>query len=1444
MRRRNPRHLVLGLCVFVGLFSSQDQATADTFTAPGFATERVATLPPFTLVGLAFAPDGRIFVWQKNGIVRVIKNGQLLPTPFVDLSAKVNTFDDRGFWGLAFDPQFANNGYVYLSYTFENVGDPNSSSSRTARLTRITANPSNPDTALPGSETVILGSIGTPPCSAQPPSADCIASDSGTHTLGALHFARDGTLFVGVGDGAGGDGVDAAALRAQDVTSPNGKILRIRTDGSAPSDNPFYDGTNSWQSRVWQYGLRNPFGFALHPVTEEVFLGDVGWNTWEEVDHGPAAANFGWPCYEGNGPQPSYRAQFSQCAQLPAGAVTPPFFTYDHSVGSAAIGGPFYTGSLYPQEYWNNFFFADYSGNFIRRVVLDAQHRPVSTQLFATDAASPVALTLGPDGMIYYLSFTTGEVRRIRYNGPVAAATATPKSGYSPLSVSFSSEGSVNPAGGTLSYLWEFGDGTTSNAANPSHTYTTAAVTTFGARLTVTNASGLSSTAVAPVTVGSVPPAPTILAPADGTTVLPGQTIDFRGSASDPEDGAVPASRLSWTVLLHHNTHVHTHVGGTGAEGSFVVENHGPVGTFSYEIILTATDSSGLQASTSVNLPVGSDTSPPTAPTGPAAAPDGFSAVDLSWSAATDDVAVEGYRVERCQGQGCMDFAEVAAPAGTAYRDTGLSAATTYRYRVRAVDASGNLGAYSSVAEATTPALPPAPPGLVGAWAFGEGLGTTALDASGNGNTGTIIGATWTTQGRYGNALSFDGASSTVRVASSASLNMTAAMTLSAWIRPTASQSGWRTILQRQAEAYFLNASSDQPMRPAGGGTFGGGIDHLTGPTANPLNTWTHVALTYDGAAMRLYVNGTQAATKAKTGAIQTVTNPLWIGGNQPFGEYFQGLIDEVRVYNRALTAADIQADMNTSIVPTAPDTTPPSTPTALNATATGATHISLSWAASTDNVGVSGYRVERCQGAACTDFAEVGTPTTTTFNDTGLTASTAYRYRVRAADGAGNLSGYSAIVTATTPAAPDTTPPTAPTGLATTAVSPSRIDLSWTASTDNVGVSGYSVERCQGLSCTDFVEVATPTGTTYSNTGLTAETAYRYRVRAGDAAGNMSGYSTIASATTPTPDTTPPTAPTGLAATVISNSRIDLSWTASTDDVVVSGYSVERCQGAACTSFTEVGTPTTTGFSNIGLTASTTYRYRVRATDAAENLSDYSSVGVATTPAAPVTPGLVGAWAFGEGLGTTTADASGNGNAGTIAGATWSTQGRYGNALNFNGASSTVRVTSSASLNLTSAMTLSAWIRPTASQTGWRTIVQRQADAYFLNASNDQPMRPAGGGTIGGSVRYIGGPTANPLNTWTHVAVTLGGNQLRLYVNGIQVASRGANGSIQTTTNPLWIGGNQPYGEYFQGLIDEVRVYNRALTATEIQADMNTSIVHTAPDTAPPSAPSALNAT
>ena len=379
------------------------------------------------------------------------------------------------------------------------------------------------------------------------------------------------------------------------------------------------------------------------------------------------------------------------------------------------------------------------------------------------------------------------------------------------------------------------------------------------------------------------------------------------------------------------------------------------------------------------------------------------------------------------------------------------------------------------------------------------------------------------------------------------------------------------------------------------------------------MSVWSHLAATFDGATLRLYVNGVEVASRPVLTQIATSTGALTIGGDAFHGQYFAGRIDEVRVYNTALSASQIQTDMNTPIGASGPpDTTPPTDPTGLTATAASQSQVNLAWTGSTDNVAVANYRVERCQGAACSNFVQVATPTGTTFNDTGLSAATTYRYRVRAADAAGNFSGYTAIQNATTP---DTQAPTDPTGLSATAVSASQINLSWTGSTDNVAVANYRVERCQGATCTTFVQVATPTGTTYNDTGLTTATTYRYRVRAADAAGNLSGYTAIQNAATT--DTQAPTDPTGLSATAVSGTQINLAWTGSTDNVAVANYRVERCQGATCTTFLQVGTPTGTTYNDTGLTTATTYRYRVRAADAAGNLSGYTAIENATTPLA-----------------------------------------------------------------------------------------------------------------------------------------------------------------------------------------------------------------------------------
>ena len=409
---------------------------------------------------------------------------------------------------------------------------------------------------------------------------------------------------------------------------------------------------------------------------------------------------------------------------------------------------------------------------------------------------------------------------------------------------------------------------------------------------------------------------------------------------------------------------------------------------------------------------------------------------------------------------------------------------------------------------------------MVAAYAFDEGSGTTVADASGNGNTGTLSNVTWATGGRYGNALSFNGTSARVNVPNSSSLQLTSGMTLEAWVNPLSVSSAWRDVIYKGNDNYYLEGTSGNSGRPAGGGTFGGTAAEAYGLSSLAPGAWSHLALTYDGTTLRLYVNGTLVGSQAKPGAIATSTNQLQIGGDSLYGQYFNGMIDELRIYNGALSAAAIQADMTTPIGAGSSDSQPPSAPGTLSASAVGSGEIDLVWGSATDNVGVTGYQVLRCQGSLCTNFAQVAQVpgSATSYSDTGLSAGASYGYEVRALDAAGNLGPVSNAVSATTAGTTDTTAPSPPGTLSATAAA-STINLGWGAATDNVGVAGYQVERCQGAGCATFAQIGTVsgTGTSYGDTGLSAGTSYSYRVRAVDGAGNLGPYSNTATASTAT---------------------------------------------------------------------------------------------------------------------------------------------------------------------------------------------------------------------------------------------------------------------------------------------------------------------------------------
>jgi chitodextrinase len=499
---------------------------------------------------------------------------------------------------------------------------------------------------------------------------------------------------------------------------------------------------------------------------------------------------------------------------------------------------------------------------------------------------------------------------------------------------------------------------------------------------------------------------------------------------------------------------------------------------------------------------------------------------------------------------------------------------------------------------ASTPPPAQQPAGLVAAYSLDQN-GSTVADASGNGNTGTVSGATWTSGGKFGGAYSFNGSSSYIDVKDSPSLDLTNGMTLEAWVKPSAA-STWRNVIMKEQQGMLVYALYANGASAASHGeiyTSGGNDVAADSSSAVPTSTWTHLAVTYDGSTLRLYQNGSLVGSSANAGTILTSTGDLRIGGDSIWGEWFNGLIDEVRVYNRALSASEIGTDMTTGIGTQSggtADTTAPSTPTGLAKSSSTQTSVTLGWTASTDNVGVAGYDVK-------VNGSQVGTSTTTSYTASGLTCGTTYTFAVDAYDASANKSGAASVSAATSAcSAGDTTAPSTPTGLAKTSSTTTSVTLGWTASTDNVGVTGYDVK-------VNGTQVGTPTSTSYTASGLTCGTTYTFAVDAYDAAGNKSGAATVSAATSACAgDTTPPSTPGGFASTGSTQTSISVSWTASTDNVGVTGYTVYSNGSMA-------GTTSSTSYTVSGLVCGTSYQLAVASKDAAGNNSSQATTTAST---------------------------------------------------------------------------------------------------------------------------------------------------------------------------------------------------------------------------------------
>jgi PKD repeat protein len=587
MRSRSRLSLAFVVACAAAIAMSMASSPASASTLPSGFSDTVVFSGLAAPTNVRFASDGRVFVAQKTGVVKEFDNlSDPTATTVIDLSAEVHDYWDRGLLGLALDPNFPSSPYIYLLEAYDAL--PGGTAPRWGDACP-TPPGANTDGCTISGRLLKVTLSGNTATNVQVLIKDQWCQQYPSHSIGDLNFGADGALYVSGGDGAsftfvdygqgggsagsptpknvcgdppGGVGgsmspptAEGGSLRSQSLRRPsgqpvllNGAVLRVDpATGNGLPDNPNAGSSDPNARRIVAYGLRNPFRFAIRPLSNDLWIGDVGWDTWEEINRQPSptssALNFGWPCYEGNGPQPGYQsAGLNLCTSLySAGTATAPYLTYNHSAhvvlndgcptgGSSITGLAFYTGvSNYPSSYVNGLFFADYTRNCIWFMPVGSNGLPDATQVrpFEANASGPVDLEIGPNGDLFYADLNTGTIHEIKYAGgsnrpPVAAATAAPTSGNAPLTVNFDGSGSSDPdAGDTISYSWDLnGDGTFGDATgvNPSYPYTAAG--TYNAVLKVTDNHGASTTS-SPVTI-------TVLSGGSSTfgTTTPGTLTD------------------------------------------------------------------------------------------------------------------------------------------------------------------------------------------------------------------------------------------------------------------------------------------------------------------------------------------------------------------------------------------------------------------------------------------------------------------------------------------------------------------------------------------------------------------------------------------------------------------------------------------------------------------------------------------------------------------------------------------------------------------------------------------------------------------------------------------------------------------------------------------------------------------------------------------------------
>ncbi|MFL6077549.1 MAG: PQQ-dependent sugar dehydrogenase [Mycobacteriales bacterium] len=551
-------------------------AAAATPTLPaGFSlTDTASGQDAYDLTDFAYLPnDGGILTTGKHGRVTWMSPSGAASTI---ATVQVTSDGDLGLVGLALDKDYATNHYVYTT-TARPVGGGTS-----LRLSRWTVTGTDHPTGLTAEQTLLE-----------------YPAVTNVHGLWDVEVAGDGTLWVSSGDSGNFGGVDPDAVRTYDLNGPYGKLMHLRPDGTGVPSNPYFDPANagSWKSRVFAYGFRSPFRLSLDPASGVPILGDVGWNTWEEINLVHAGTNYGWPCFEGFLPAGGY-TDLAACNGVQG---APPLLAFHHGTANCIIGGIVYTGDSYPEQYRGAYFFGDYTAAKLWTAVIKPDGtlaRQPEDGGFASDIGNVVKIGAASNGDIVFADITTGKLRRLSYTAgdraPTAVATAT--SDPSSLTVSFDGSQSYDLDRDPITYQWDFGDGSTGTGATPTHTYAAPGDQPVTATLTVTDTFGKTGTTHLTVVPSNHVPAITAQFPSGGATYAVGDTVSLSATATDTEDGTLP---VHWTsYLLHcHDTgcHVHPGVDGDGATFSTPFPDHG-ADDIRLVVTATATDSRGAVA--------------------------------------------------------------------------------------------------------------------------------------------------------------------------------------------------------------------------------------------------------------------------------------------------------------------------------------------------------------------------------------------------------------------------------------------------------------------------------------------------------------------------------------------------------------------------------------------------------------------------------------------------------------------------------------------------------------------------------------------------------------------------------------------------------------------------------------------------------------------------------